>query len=242
MKGNPVTVSHLNLQQVGRSLSQRPDTVPRPHPPAFLFDVAGLLETHRAFLSTGLTVPAPDLEEWIRTTFIAEGAPLENPHHAHLQQASIGCLWATSPNKRHMQRVVGQAEIPAFRGNAWSKSRQEQQIIEWFGAVPDFVLTFDAAHAAEVDDATFCALIEHELCHCAPVLDEFGAPKFGQDGRPKFGIRGHDVEEFVTVVERYGASAAAGRTLDLVAAAQRGPTIAPALIAHTCGTCGRRAA
>ena len=63
-------------------------------------------------------------------------------------------------------------------------------------------------------------------------------PKFSkQTGRPVFAIRGHDVEEFVGVVERYGAEAT--NVQALVRAANKGPSIAQAAIANACGNCLR---
>ncbi|WP_410176759.1 putative metallopeptidase [Sinorhizobium medicae] len=59
-------------------------------------------------------------------------------------------------------------------------------------------------------------------------------------GRPVFTIRGHDVEDFVGVVRRYGADAAGVRAI--VDAANRPPEIARAQIAHACGTCQLRLA
>ena len=183
-------------------------------------------------------VPAPDLADWLMATFIAEGAPLENEDHIHLREARIGCLWCAVPNRRQMLAVAGTAEIPMARGGAWAKARHDQQLEEWFGDVPDFLLTFDPTYTAQADDAAFCALVEHELYHCGQNRDAFGAPKFRQDGSPSFGIRGHDVEEFVGVVARYGAHASAGRTADLIAAANAGPTIAAVDVRRVCGTCG----
>lgn len=186
--------------------------------------------------------PALELEVWARETFIASTGILANPDHAHLDDAHIGMLWCSLPNTRQMNQVVGQAETGAIRGGKWQKARQEQQLRQWFGDVPDFIITIHADYAAECSDATFCALIEHELYHCGQKLDAYGAPKFSQDGRPSFDIRGHDVEEFVGVVERYGVGAAAGKTADLVRAANKGPTVAETLILGACGTCGRRVA
>ncbi len=183
-------------------------------------------------------VPAPDLAAWIRATFVDEDAPLFNEEHIHLQSATIGVLWCAVPLARHMLTVVGQAEIPMARGNRWAKARHDQQLIEWFGAVPDFLLTFDPAYAAAAPDHVFCALVEHELYHCGQERDGFGAPKFKQDGSPKFGIRGHDVEEFVGIVRRYGVGAAAGRTAELVEAAFQCAAIDDTAIARVCGTCG----
>lgn len=198
----------------------------RPRPPESLFAAEA-----PAFVADQLC------EAWIRFTFIDPAGPLFNGEHEHLQSASIGVLWTTAENSRHMNSVVGQAEMPHFQGNRWIKGRQEQQMVEWFGCLPDFVLTFDARYAAECADTTWCALVEHELCHCGQARNEYGGPKFRRDGRPVFGIRGHDVEEFVSIVRRYGVGAAAGGTAQLVAAAALEPEISAALVAGCCGTC-----
>ncbi len=186
--------------------------------------------------------PAPELREWAVNTFIDPDGPLANEDHIHLVDADIGFLWAAAPNTRQMNSVVGEAEMPTFRCGKWQKARQEQQIAEWFGSVPDFLITIFAPYAAACDDASFCALIEHELFHCGQERDEFGAPKFKMSGEPAFALRSHDVEEFVGVVARYGIGAAAGRTADLVRAANKGPQIAESLIHGACGTCGRKVA
>jgi hypothetical protein len=120
----------------------------------------------------------------------------------------------------------------------WQKARAEQQIVEWFDHVPDFVLTFDAGYAESCNDAHFCALIEHELYHCGQERDEFGMPRFKKStGLPAFCIRGHDIEEFVGVVRRYGPDASGVRAM--IEAAAEGPTIAAADIGFACGTCQR---
>lgn len=183
-------------------------------------------------------VPSPELESWLIHTFIADDATLFNEDHAHLQQANIGVLWTSIKNVRQGRRVVGQAEVgkPTAMGR-WAKARAELQVEEWFGDIPDFILTFDAEYAEAASDAAFCALAEHELYHAAQARDEYGAPKFNrQTGLPAFTIRGHDVEEFIGVVRRYGADAAGVR--ELVAAAALGPTVSEADIRTCCGTCG----
>lgn len=191
-----------------------------------------------------LFVPAPDLEEWIRNAYLDEEGPLYTPEHDHLRDATIGCLWTTAENRRQGRRIVGQAEMPENtlgRLNKWLQARCWQQLREWFGYEPDFLLTFDAIHAADVDDATFASLVDHELTHCAQARDEFDMPAFYKDGRPKFAIKGHDVEEFVSVVRRFGIEAAGEQATNLVIAAAKGPEIAPVKLAQACGTCLLRA-
>lgn len=205
----------------------------RPAPPAAIFD-------DQASLSF---IPAPEIVEWARVTFIDEGATLENPEHAHLQHAAIGALWTNVANTKRGRRVIGMAEPGAPQGamGKWSRARAEFQVIQWFGQVPDFIITLDAQWWAEASDAEACALIEHELYHCAQDRDEFGALRFNrQTGRPVFAMRGHDIEEFVGVVRRYGAVGTGVQAL--VNAANNCPQVADATIHQACGTCLRRVA
>jgi len=122
-----------------------------------------------------------------------------------------------------------------MRAGGWQKARMEQQLHEWFGHIPDFIITLAADYCAQCSDLDFCALVEHELYHIAQETDEFGAPKFYRDsGLPKLKLRGHDVEEFVGVVRRYGAS---HDVQQLVDAANRPAEVAHLDIARACGTC-----
>ena len=181
---------------------------------------------------------SPDLHDWARETFIDDGARLENLDHIHLRLANVGFLWTNACNARQGRSIVGTAEpgLPSAIGR-WPRARAVQQVAEWFGLVPDFIVTLSAPYAEQVGDAEFCSLVEHELYHCAQARDVFGAPKFRKNGKPVFEMRGHDVEEFVGIVRRYGVGAAAGDTLALVEAARSAPEIAASTIAGVCGTC-----
>jgi hypothetical protein len=86
-----------------------------------------------------------------------------------------------------------------FRAGGWQKARQEQQMREWFGDEPTYLITLAADYCAQCSDAEFCALVEHELYHITQATDEYRAPKFTQDDLPKLYLSGHDVEEFVGV-------------------------------------------
>src|SRR5688572_18991352 len=124
----------------------------RPYPPAEILD-----ELRAVF------VPAVDLGEWIERTVIAEDAAIANEDHAHLRQASIGWLWTNEANSRHGRVVLGQAEkMPPMAMGKWTKGRLVFQLEEWFGSVPDFLITLHGPRCAEMDDASFLALVEHE--------------------------------------------------------------------------------
>ncbi|OFS74355.1 hypothetical protein HMPREF3173_09010 [Pseudomonas sp. HMSC08G10] len=178
--------------------------------------------------------PAPEVWEWVSRQILANTGSIHNEDHAHLIDANIGVLWASSGFAKQGRVVFGQAEQLMFRAGGWQKARQEQQMREWFGEEPDYLITLAADYCAQCTDAEFCALVEHELYHIAQATDEYGAPKFTQDGRPKLFLRGHDVEEFVGVVRRYGASE---DVQQLVEAANRPPEVAKINISRACGTC-----
>ncbi|HEP6427749.1 putative metallopeptidase [Burkholderia cenocepacia] len=207
--------------------------LPRPAPPDVLFDGSNRFR---------YLAPADGVNDWVHHTFLRDGAPLHNEDHAHLIDADVAYLWAAVENLRRMRRVVGQCEEVMIRAGGWQRARQEQQLCEWFGRVPAFLITLDAHYARECSDLEWCALVEHELYHIGQRTDEFGAPAFSKDGMPKLGIRGHDVEEFVGIVRRYGIGGGAGDTAKLVDAARRAPEVAHVDIARACGTCILRAA
>ncbi|KPA87057.1 hypothetical protein PF66_06402 [Pseudomonas asplenii] len=195
----------------------------RPMPPVDLLDQM-------------LTVlrPAPEVWGWLRAEILADTGSIHNEDHAHLIDADIQVMWASSCFEKQGRTVLGQAEQVAFRAGGWQKARMEQQMREWFGEVPAFIITLAADYCAQCSDAEFCALVEHELYHLAHATDKYGQPAFTQDGAPKIKLRGHDVEEFVGVVRRYGASNDVQR---LINAASRPPEVANINISRACGTC-----
>lgn len=208
---------------------QQPTIGPiRPSPPDVLFD-----SPYMSF------APALEVQAWARAMFVAEDGPLRNEDHAHLEHANLEFLWASGGFAKQGRTVLGQCEEVTFRAGPWQKGRQEQQMRDWFGQVPDFVITLDADYSRKCSDAEFCALVEHEMYHIGHAKDEFGQPAFTKGGSPKLGMRAHDVEEFVGVVRRYGASKDVQR---LVNAARGAPEVAKLNIARACGTCLLKAA
>ncbi|POP43350.1 hypothetical protein CHU32_09730 [Superficieibacter electus] len=179
--------------------------------------------------------PADGVYEWVQSQIISESGHLHNPDHSHLADADICFLWAAQGFTKKGRTVLGQAEEVMFRAGGWQKARMEQQLYEWFGHKPDYLITLAADFCLQCSDLEFCALVEHELYHIAQEVDEFGAPKFYKEsGLPKLCMRGHDVEEFIGVVRRYGASA---DVQEMVDAAKKPAEVAKINIARACGTC-----
>lgn len=200
----------------------------RPMPPASLLELSEL-----SMLGIRLS-PAPEVLEWLNSEILADTGSIHNPDHAHLIDAPLRIMWASSCFEKQGRTVLGQAEQVAFRAGGWQKARMEQQMLDWFGEVPAFIITLAADYCAQCSDTEFCALVEHELYHIAQKLDQYGAPKFTQDGLPSLSLRGHDVEEFVGVVRRYGASP---EVKELVDAANKPAEVGKLNISRACGTC-----
>lgn len=205
--------------------------IPRPLPPIEVVDAFG-----------PVFMPAPEVEEWFRAAFLDEKSPLYNVEHDHLNSANIGVLWTNVENIRQGRRVVGMVELPKPHPalGKWAKARYEHQLRQWFGARAvelDFLMTLDAVYWVATSDIEFCSGGDHELYHCGQKLED-GIPAFNKrTGEPKFALRGHDAEEFVGIVRRWGPGAAAGDTAALVAAAQHEPEIAAVHVASMCGNC-----
>lgn len=199
----------------------------RPYPPPSLF-------TEESEKFSVRVMPAPDVLSWVKQAIIEDSGNIHNHDHEHLADADIEFMWASRGFEKQGRGVIGQAEQVMFRVGGWQKNRAEQQMIDWFGRIPEFIITLDAAYCESCGDADFCALVEHELYHIAQAVDGFGLPKFKEDGTPKLKIRGHDVEEFVGVVRRYGANQQVG---EMVKAANSAPEVSMASISSACGTC-----
>lgn len=200
----------------------------RPYPPASVFVLSGIAD-----FGIRLT-PAPELWDWLQAQILADTGSIHNEDHAHLLDADIRFMWASSSFEKQGRTVLGQTEQVAFRAGGWQKARMEQQMRDWFGEVPAFIITLAADYCAQCSDTDFCAIVEHELYHIAQDTNQYGEPAFTKEGGPKLKLRGHDVEEFVGVVRRYGASPDVQALVD---AANSPAEVGKLNIARACGTC-----
>ncbi|WP_332604761.1 putative metallopeptidase [Acinetobacter sp. ESBL14] len=206
----------------------------RPFPPTELMDKADEEEAIRL-------APAPDLMDWVVKNFLTIGGPLHNPDHDHIaelihdNEEFLAFAWASSACVAKKRMVLGQCEKVMFNQGGWRKARQEQQMRDWFGYVPVYLITIDASFCEQASDPDFCALIEHELYHIGVERDEDGEPLLSDmTGLPKHYLTGHDVEEFVGVVKRWGASENVKRLIEV---AKQAPFVSDVNISRCCGTC-----
>jgi hypothetical protein len=180
-----------------------------------------------------------NLEAWVRRHFINEDGALCNEDHWHLRVARIAFEWTNIENAKQMRRVVGTAELVGGSGGSkWAKGREAWRLKGYWGEVPHFLITLDSVWWASADDAERCAVVDHELYHCAIKKTKMGEPSFNKDGLPNWAMRGHDIEEFMGVARRWGPEAC--HLTELAETFRRPPLIARArLDAVCCGTCLR---
>lgn len=208
----------------------KPELAPMPKPPASML-TPGWCEF----------APAHDLKAWVYSTFIKEDGALYNPDHEHLSKACVLFVWASQGFAHQGKEAVGVAGMGPQRGALGKKELLESVYRSMNGGIlPDFVITLSAPFMHETAPSSACAVIEHELYHCAQARDEFGCPKFTRDGDPIWAIRAHDVEEFVGVVRRYGAHSA--DLMEMQAAFKQGPQIKPSEAANVVCGCGAKIA
>ncbi|MFH3848164.1 putative metallopeptidase, partial [Acinetobacter baumannii] len=186
-------------------------------------------------------VPASDLKNWVVANFLTLGGPLHNPDHDHIaemlhdNEGFLASAWASTAYTRTKRMVLGQCEKVMFQQGGWKKARQEQQMRDWFGFVPIYLITIDASFCEKANDNEFCALFEHELYHIGVERDSDGEIIYSDHtGLPKHYLAGHDVEEFIGVVKRWGANDSVKR---LVEVAKNPPFVSDLDISKCCGNC-----
>lgn len=112
--------------------------------------------------------------------------------HDDIQEAAIALAWrkALKPDKDG-RLILGQCV-------------KTSDLAREFAAY-DFIILLNQEvwDDEEFTDDKKQALVDHELCHAAAVVDDDGA-KYDERGRRVFRIRKHDVEEFYGIVVRHG--------------------------------------
>jgi len=129
---------------------------------------------------------------------------LRMPEHRHLveNEARIEWLMRNEPKVKAGRYVAGTAYKPKVNGEL--SGMFDWLLGAYFGEFPDFLIVLDREYWLQATALQREILVFHELSHCIQAEDQYGAPKFDRDGNPVFAILGHDIEEFNSVVSRYG--------------------------------------
>jgi Putative phage metallopeptidase len=131
---------------------------------------------------------------------------IELPEHAHLfeHQPAVAFLFREDGLVKQGRRVLGTCYMPRVQGDL-------RPLFDWMlermlGYSPIFLFILDLEFWRDSTDREREILVFHEMSHAAQARDEHGEPRFNRvTGAPIWTIRGHDIEEFNQVVERYGA-------------------------------------
>jgi hypothetical protein len=113
-------------------------------------------------------------------------------HHQPLAGAIIAIAW--------QQRIKPDKDAHLKLGQLRKRTDLDKEFADF-----DFIviLNYDAWQRMSAKQQT--ALLDHELCHGAPMIDEkTGEQKKDDRGRLLWRMRKHDIEEFREVVERHG--------------------------------------
>ena len=206
----------------------------RPFPPTEFMDQAEEEDAIRL-------APAQELLAWVKDNYLTIGGQLHNPDHDHIaellhdNEEFLAFAWASSAAMAKKRMVLGQCEKVMFNQGGWKKARQEQQMRDWFGFVPQYLITIDAAFCEQTSDREFCRLIEHELYHIGVERDEDGEIIYSDvTGLPKHYLAGHDVEVFFGEIRQHGIDSSVQRLLEI---AKNAPFVSETNIAACCGNC-----
>lgn len=130
---------------------------------------------------------------------------LELPEFEHLRdgEARIRFLMRVMPKIKAGREILGTCYLPTVQGEL--KDMFDWLLHDLLGETPDFLIVIDAGYWEQASALEREILVFHEMLHCGQKQDQYGCPKFTLEGDPCWMIRGHDVEEFIEVVSRYGA-------------------------------------
>ena len=127
------------------------------------------------------------------------------PELSHLAEARIGWLLRVEAMMKAGRWVLGTCYLPTVQGSL--RPLFDWFMVKEFGDDPplDFLIVLDRSYWLAATDLQREILVYHELMHCGHAVDKHGVERYDKEtGAPVYCIRGHDVEEFTAVVERYG--------------------------------------
>lgn len=127
------------------------------------------------------------------------------PEHEHLAAGEAVIEWLLKRDEKVKagRQVLGTCHMPRVQGEL--NPCFEWLLERFFGHVPNFLIILDRDWWFEATPLAREILCYHELSHAAHKKDRFGDPLYDAEERPVWTIAGHSIEEFESVVRRYGA-------------------------------------
>jgi hypothetical protein len=127
------------------------------------------------------------------------------PEHEHLAAGEATIEWLIKRDEKIKggRMILGTAHLPRVQGEL-------NPCFEWllesvFGHPLDFLIILDRGFWFNATAIQREILVYHELTHCIHKKDAYGDPLYDENERPRWGLAAHSVEEFTSVVRRYGA-------------------------------------
>lgn len=136
-------------------------------------------------------------------------------YHQHLADQEKG-RWEVSVSALFVFDLESSLPILKHQGYPAAAEIKITPLKERVLGIADAVITIDRAVWSQLDAAGRDALIDHELYHLDPVLDdETGSQQFDAHGRPKLAARVHDAQigVFHDVMRRHGRNAIEVRSI-----------------------------
>ncbi len=128
--------------------------------------------------------------------------------HAHTVGAAFGVYLQEIQPVLHGTPCAAHVRVPRHQGPGAVADRFHPAMAfrRWFdGAMPQFIITIDAALWRDFDASRRECLVSHELLHIQPVLNDHGILKLNKDGTPMLELKeAHDTEVFDSEIIRWG--------------------------------------
>ena len=126
---------------------------------------------------------AKEVPELCPEDVVRLGDEVRNKWHEDLEEAEIAYVFIP--------------HAPTAGGRTRLGSAHKESAVHKLVSHADFIIVLSKDLWLLLDEAQRTALLDHEMCHCVPKLDDDGL-------RVGWELRKHDVEEFNEVIGRHG--------------------------------------
>src|ERR1700756_493258 len=118
---------------------------------------------------------------------------MRDKYHREVRKAKIALAWRI--------KIKPDKDGHLLLGKCVRTSDLQRELADW-----DYVILLNKEvwNDPEFTKKKKYALLDHELCHAAPVYNRKGKQRKNTRGRYIFRMRDHDIEEFRDIVKRHG--------------------------------------